>query len=369
MGSRPSSLHALFRTLIPLLHTLCPWGIIRIVRSKDGIDEISNVNMSGTSLNEYEARRLENIRRNQALVKDLGIQRISHSTDGPKDRPVKRRKIAIDARPSRNSARIASTASRPSYNEDEVIKAQSIPRQGPMKTSRKLGAGRRRTANGLKQESSEEESDTTSPPADVESLTASWSSWTPVEPAPTRDDSSKTFHFPSHPTFTPNKSPEEMLREGCFGGSYFRPLKSRSLGIVVSDDWKELPPAWTAGLNVERFLTSPEYDADVNKYKVQCGQSIEEWEASGWINHSFDVRGWFQWYCRFFMGRRCSDDDRQIRRWRNCVGETGRWRLALLRKYIKLGVKDVFDDGEDGEDAPEVSPVSSRRRVYVDYFL
>lgn len=94
---------------------------------------------------------------------------------------------------------------------------------------------------------------------------------------------------------------------------------------------------------------------DVNKFHVACGQSIEEWEAAGWINHKYDVRGWFQWYTRFFQGRRCEDDQRQVSRWRKSVGPTGRWRRMLLKKNVALGVRDVFDDGAD-EDTPQVSP-------------
>jgi hypothetical protein len=133
-------------------------------------------------------------------------------------------------------------------------------------------------------------------------------------------------------------------------------LKSRKLGIVIEDDYKELPEAWTDGLDVSRYLTSPVYDAEVNKFKVACGQSIEEWEAAGWIDHDHDVRGWFQWYIRFLQGRRCNDDERQVSRWRKCVGETGRWRRMLLKKYMALGVRNVFDDGAD-EHTPKVSPV------------
>jgi len=111
-----------------------------------------------------------------------------------------------------------------------------------------------------------------------------------------------------------------------------------------------------SGLGIERYLTCPTYDPEVNKYKVKCGQSIEEWEAGGWINHNHDVRGWFQWYCRFFMGRRCDDDERQVGRWRKCVGERGRRRRMLLKKYVSMGVREVFDDGED-EEQDDVSPV------------
>ena len=129
----------------------------------------------------------------------------------------------------------------------------------------------------------------------------------------------------------------------------------------MEDDWVELPAGWIEGLNVDRYLTSPTYDPEVNKYKVSCGQSIEEWERNGWIDHQYDVRGWFQWYCRFFVGRRCEDDERQISRWSRCVGDRGRWRRALLKQYGRLGIRDVMNFGEeDEEDAPDVSPVVSQ---------
>ena len=147
-----------------------------------------------------------------------------------------------------------------------------------------------------------------------------------------------------------------MLHEGCFGGSYFRPLYSRYLGTTIEDDWKEFPKDWIAGLDVRKYLTNQNYDPEVNKFKVKCGQSIEEWELAGWISHQHDVRGWFQWYCRFFQGRRCDDDERQVSRWAKCVGPKGRWRSLLMKKYVAMGVREVFDDGEE-EEGNEVSPV------------
>lgn len=77
----------------------------------------------------------------------------------------------------------------------------------------------------------------------------------------------------------------------------------------------------------------------------------------GWINHTYDPRGWFQWYTRFYRGRRCSDDARQISRWKKCVGPTGRWRRILLKKYLQMGIREVFDYGDGDENGKEVSPV------------
>lgn len=57
------------------------------------------------------------------------------------------------------------------------------------------------------------------------------------------------------------------------------------------------------------------------------------------------------------MGRRCADDERQVSRWKKCVGETGRWRRTLLKKYIQMGIRSVFDDGDEADGRGDVSPV------------
>ncbi len=298
-------------------------------------------------MKDLETQRQENIKRNKDELKKLGILytppvRVDDSNKGPN---AKRRKLDQPTLPaSRSSARIASAPSRPSYDEDGKDYA-SLPRK----------RGRRLVAKNSKQNELKQEEFAEVPAKDIDSIRAGWTTWTVTAPPPTRDEES-TFHFQDEPNFTPNKSPEEMMREGCFGGSYWRQLYSRRLGTTIADDYKELPTSWTLGLDVEKFLTSSEYDPEVNKYKVSSGQTIEEWEAAGWINHTHDVRGWFQWYCRFFMGRRCDDDGRQISRWRKCVGKTGRWRRMLLKKYVSMGIREVFDDGEE-EEGNDVSPV------------
>lgn len=296
------------------------------------------------NMNDYETRRLEKIKHNQSLLAELDIKPVVPKRKPKEKTPVpKRRKI--ESAPSRSSARIAAVPEKPIYNDDATSKAIPLPRSSGNK-------GKMPT----KPDSAVEETESLIPSKDLEEIKAGWTSWEPAASSPNRDEYN-VFHFDDYDDFLPNKSPEEMIREGCFGGSYYRPLRSRKLGIVIQDDWTEdLPNEWISGLNVEQHLTNPDYDPTINKFKVACGQSIEEWEAAGWISHEHDVRGWFQWYVRFFRGRRCEDDARQISRWRKCVGETGRWKRMLLKKYMQSGVKEVFDDGEEDE-AIEVSPV------------
>ena len=297
---------------------------------------------------EVEAQRLENLKYKAKLLSDLNLQSDpivkSIKRDPHTKQATKKRRLDFEDTPIRTSARIASS-SKPSYIEP--------PDEKFTRVERKVS-----TKKGRKSEKAQEEPDTDQrtliPAKDAEDIRAGWTKWKVTAEPPTREEAG-TFHFEDFPSFTPNKSPEEMIREGCFGGSYFRPLKSRKLGILIKDDWQELPEEWYLGLDVNKYVASPRYDPDVNKFKVACGQSIEEWEANGWIAYEHDIRGWFQWYCRFFMGRRCEDDGRQVSRWKKCVGGTGRWRRMLLKKYLQMGVRDVFDDGE--EEDKEVSPV------------
>ena len=281
-------------------------------------------------MNAYEAARSRKIAQNKALIRDLGIQaaKAPSSSEDSSRRPAKKRKLDLNSQPTRSSARIAAAPAQPSYIDEEPPKRDVISTQNSFIPPSKQPVPARAQSDGPIA-------------ADLETLRSGWSSWNPTASQPSREDITGILHFESHPNFLPNKTPAEMLREGAFGGSYFRPLYSAKLRITIEGDWRELPDDWLEGLNVERFLTNPEYNPDVNKYKVSCGQSIEQWEQNGWIDHRYDVRGWFQWYCRFYMGRRCEDDERQVARWAKCVGEKGRWRRTLLKKYKQLGIKEV----------------------------
>ncbi|TRY80976.1 hypothetical protein TCAL_02966 [Tigriopus californicus] len=168
------------------------------------------------------------------------------------------------------------------------------------------------------------------------------------------------LEFEGFPMFRPNRTPAQVLQAGSFGGTYFRPIYSSVTGEKYGASvWQELPDHWLTGLNVKTQVASSIYDAQVNKYKAKCGGSLEMWESSGWIKAQ-DPYGWFQWYCRFYQGRRTEDDERQISRWSNCAGEKGRWKNNLITKVVKAGAK--FDN-------PVISPVVRQTLLHWAYEL
>ncbi len=145
----------------------------------------------------------------------------------------------------------------------------------------------------------------------------------------------KELNFPDYPEFRPNLTPAQMLRKGIFGGVYFDPE-------FPGAHPEELPSDWTRSLPDNMWKSpSPEYSRDINFYRVSCGCSQAYWEDRGWI-HPQDPRGWFQWYCRFFLGRRTEDDPRQITRWLRLAGPKGRFRRQLIQLCIRK--RKAFND-------------------------
>ena len=143
--------------------------------------------------------------------------------------------------------------------------------------------------------------------------------------------------FKDHPEFKPNLSPHQILKMGAFGGTYFRPIYSSvtKKHYKSEDVIKEYPKSWFKGIDIEKMVTSSKYDKKVNKYGVKCGSELEDWEKSGWM-HEQDPYGWFQWYCRFYQGRRDQKEDRrQIARWKKLASDNGRFRKWLITLIIK----------------------------------
>ena len=135
--------------------------------------------------------------------------------------------------------------------------------------------------------------------------------------------------------FGANKTPVEIIKEGAFGGTYFRNIYSGVTGKQYKKSWKEFDQS--KGID-QKFYCSDYYDVSVNKYGVKCGTSPRFWENNGWINE-IDPYGWFQWYFRYWLGRRSKDDERQINRWKKIVS---RFRGKLVMMIKDAGSK--FDD-------------------------
>ena len=135
--------------------------------------------------------------------------------------------------------------------------------------------------------------------------------------------------------FSPNKTSIEIIKEGAFGGTYFRDIYSGINEKWYKNSWKEFVHL----KNIDaKFYASDYYDVNVNKYGVKCGTSLRFWENKGWIN-KIDPYGWFQWYFRYWLGRRSEDDKRQINRWKRIVS---RFRGILVKMIRDTGSK--FDD-------------------------
>lgn len=150
---------------------------------------------------------------------------------------------------------------------------------------------------------------------------------------------SKTIAMPRD--FAPNVHPKRIIRSG-FGRTYFRDIYVPKLKKTVRNAWKFLPKSWRQGLTKDD-LARPfnKYDKSFNRFKVKVGASYEYWLKKGWINPKYDTHGWFQWYCRWKLGRRCPDDARQIGRWKRLAGSEGRFRLSLCRLVLKKARGDT----------------------------
>jgi len=118
-----------------------------------------------------------------------------------------------------------------------------------------------------------------------------------------------------HPDFHPELTPKQMLELGVFGGKYMTDCKA------------EFPAEWFENAR----LSPTHHDAALNCFGVKASRPLSVWVEKGWI-YEDDPRGWFQWYCRYYMGRRCPDDERQIKRWRAL-----RRHEAQIEKHCRPG--------------------------------
>ena len=117
-----------------------------------------------------------------------------------------------------------------------------------------------------------------------------------------------------HPEFKPELTPKDMLALGVFGGKY------------LTDCVNEFPSDW-----FDEAKLSPEgKNIQLNYFQVDASLPLKHWQNKGWI-HPADPRGWFQWYCRYYYGRRIPDEDlRQIKRWKGIRRHAGAIRKNCL---------------------------------------
>jgi hypothetical protein len=121
------------------------------------------------------------------------------------------------------------------------------------------------------------------------------------------------------PDFKPDLTPAEMLALGVFGGVYMR------------DCIDEFPKSWFTHAKFAP-ATTHKHLATLNYFEVNASQPLSVWKEKGWISKD-DPRGWFQWYCRYYMGRRIPDEDaRQIKRW-NAI----RRHIGQIRAHCRVG--------------------------------
>ena len=125
------------------------------------------------------------------------------------------------------------------------------------------------------------------------------------------------------------------MKEGAFGGTYFRDIYSGVNGEWYRKSWKEFDQL--KDINQKLYCWSY-YNVTFNKYGVKCGASLGVWENKGWINE-INPYGSFQWYFRYWLGKRSSDDERQINRWKGIVS---RFKGKLVTMIKDASSK--FDD-------------------------
>lgn len=113
------------------------------------------------------------------------------------------------------------------------------------------------------------------------------------------------------PEFRPELTPRQMLELGVFGAHYFE------------GEHEEFPDEWFASARL-----SDTHDPSKNFFEMDASQPLSEWQRKGWI-YEEDPRGWFQWYCRYYLGRRIPEEDkRQIKRWKQMTRHVGQVRKA-----------------------------------------
>ncbi|KAJ9111099.1 hypothetical protein QFC19_001298 [Naganishia cerealis] len=324
----------------------------------------------------YEEQRLATIRHlihlfepfraNQELLKSLGLAPTAPSPHQPSNastassrttpsvtptnkapkRTIKREVLPVE--PVRKSSRL-SAAAKAKEKEESRIRKRKHKRPKLERNASSLTPLSGNASSSYEDDTSSEDASTTAtnrksvgrvslPPGEqiripmsieyaVEGISEEY--YATVQPIPQRENGDKgrlVFEGRWKGVFVPNLTPEEVFRGGAFGGNYYADVYSGVLktNLLEKEDVTSLPQSWLrpsspatddgpVPFSPSTHLTAPTRDPSVNRYGVAAGQGLKEWEKSGWIWKG-DPRGWMQWYVRFYNGRRCVDDERQVQR-------------------------------------------------------
>jgi len=122
--------------------------------------------------------------------------------------------------------------------------------------------------------------------------------------------------------FKPELTPKQMLKMGVFGGKYMTDCKN------------EFPKDWFKNAK----LCHKKHDPNLNYFKINASKTLKYWMEKMWI-HPDDPRGWFQWYCRYYLGRRHEDDKRQIKRWKAMKRHIAQIKINCPKRLIECRKK------------------------------
>ncbi|WVR08451.1 hypothetical protein IAU60_005506 [Kwoniella sp. DSM 27419] len=309
-----------------------------VVDEKAGLLPSDDEDDEMNELDDYELERQANIRNRDLILAELGLSNpaarnisgqpkklalSSEETRRKRDLKAKDAALKRIIEPTRRSGRLAAKDNEPKREDNGTPSSPTPARRSspskpliPKATARNIPSG-------------PSYSPTTGPMSSA--------------PRPTRaDDGRLIFEGRWHDIFTPNITPEEMFNGGAFGGSFYADTYSHVMRapLTATEDVEQLP--FTVK-DADLKLCNDLPDGSHNRFRVRAGQSLQEWEKAGWI-WGGDPRGWAQWYTRFWDGRRCEDDERQVRRWLKVAGPTGRFKRALLRKLVQSGGKSALAD-------------------------
>jgi hypothetical protein len=128
--------------------------------------------------------------------------------------------------------------------------------------------------------------------------------------------------------FYPYLTPTDILKNGAFGGSYF------GVEELEGDyDYQSLFEETLSSVSPHLYLGN-KYKPKMNLFKIRSGMNYDYWTEMNWM-HKDDPYGWFEWYLKYYNGRRHPDDDRQIRRWQDFCGINGRWRKRIYSRIYE----------------------------------